>query len=435
MNVDTVRTIDYWAGVPICFILSIIHRIKRFLGLGRQKRKDPRKILFIELSEMGSTVLAYNSMKKAKELFPTAELYFLIFKENKNSVGLLNIIPRENILTIRSKKFMKLTVDTIKLLLRFRKERFDISIDLELFSRFSTILSYLTGAPKRVGFYKYHWEGLNRGSFQTHKVAYNSYLHMSLNFIALVHALLTPPGEKPLLKQYIGHIPPAELPGIDYGETAKKELLRRLQQINPDIAKAKRIIIINPDPGEYLPIRAWPLQNYIELTNKLLTNKEYFVIIMGMASSRKTAAALTTAVDNKCCIDFTGKTTFNEMITLFNISDLLITNDSGPAHFAALTPIKIAVFFGPETPTLYAPLTKNKIIFYSHYACSPCLSAFNHRKTRCTDNQCLKTISTEYVYSAVTKFLNNDIASVTWPLKSSNVLISNNLRTTYLGRK
>lgn len=429
MNIDTVRTIDYWAGVPICFFISVIHTIKKILGLGRKPKKEPRKILFIELSEMGSTVLAYSAMKKAKEFFPTAELYFLIFEENKHSINLLGIVPKENVLTIRSKTFLKLTIDTLKMLLRFRKEKFDISIDLELFSRFSTILSYFTGAPKRAGFYKYHWEGLYRGSFQTHKVSYNSQLHISLNFLALVHSLLTPAGEKPMLKQYIGHEPPIELPCVDYGTTAKKELLQRIQQINPDISHAKKIIIINPDAGEHLPIRAWPLQNYILLTQKLLEHKDYFVIIMGVKTSRKIAATITQTVNNPRCIDFTDKTTFTEMMTLFNISDMLITNDSGPAHFAALTPIKIVVFFGPETPVLYAPLSKNKLILYSHYACSPCLSAFNHRKTACTDNQCLKIITIDYVYSAVMKFLTNETASVTWPLKSSNVLMSNKRRT------
>lgn len=411
MHIDTIRTIDYWAGIPICFILSIIHRIKRFLGLGRIIRKQPKKILFIELSEMGSTVLAYSAMKKAKDLFPTAKLYFLIFEENKHSIHLLNIVPKENVLTIRSKHFLKLTLDTLALLWRFRKERFDISIDLELFSRFSTILSYFTGAPRRVGFYKYHWEGLYRGTFQTHKVAYNSHHHISLNFLALVHALLLPPQQKPMLKQYIGHEPSQELPHIDFGEQAKHIMRQRVAEINPAILTAKKIIIMNPNAGKYLPIRSWPLQHYLELTQRLLQDKNLFVVIMGTKSQHKDADVICAAVNNPRCINFTGKTKFHEIIDLFNISDMLITNDSGPAHFASLTPIKIVVFFGPETPKLYAPLSPNKQIIYSHFACSPCLSAFNHRKTSCTDNQCLKTISVDYVYAVVKKFLASPKAS------------------------
>ncbi|PIT93873.1 hypothetical protein COU00_02030, partial [Candidatus Falkowbacteria bacterium CG10_big_fil_rev_8_21_14_0_10_43_11] len=94
-----------------------------------------------------------------------------------------------------------------------------------------------------------------------------------------------------------------------------------------------------------------------------------------------------------------------ELIDLYNIADVLVTNDSGPAHFASLTPIKNFVFFGPETPKLYAPLGKNTHIFYSDFPCSPCLSAFNHRHTSCKDNKCLLVISVEEVYQAVTKEL------------------------------
>lgn len=430
MNLDVMRAIDYWVGVPICFLLSLVYKAKKILGIERKIIATSKKILFIELSEMGSTVLAYHAIKKAKELFPTAELYFLIFEENKHSVYLLDIIPKKNVLTIRSKQFLKLTLDTIKLLWRFRKEHIDASIDLELFSRFSAILNYLTGAPLRAGFYKFKWEGLYRGEVLTHKVAYNSHLHIALNFLALVNSLtITKSSEQPLLKQFIGHEPPQGLPFIDFGEQSKQKIKHRLSLINPDILYAKKIILLNPNAG-YIPVRAWPITSYIQLAQKLLQHKDYFIIIIGIKLALKDAQIITQAINNPCCINFVDKTNFDEMIDLFNIADILITNDSGPAHFASLTPIKIAVFFGPETPVLYAPLSKNKIIFYSHYACSPCLSAFNHRKTTCKDNQCLKTISPDYVYSEVIKFLTNETASVTWPLKSSNVLMPNNLFTT-----
>ncbi|MBI4141969.1 glycosyltransferase family 9 protein [Candidatus Woesearchaeota archaeon] len=412
MKLDTMRMIDYWIGIPICFLLSVTYKIKKILRLTRKPLKNPQKIMFIELSEMGSTVIAYGAMKKAKELFPAAQLYFLIFEENKQSVQLLNMIPKNNILTIRSKKFLKLTIDTFKLLLHFRKEKIDIAIDLELFSRFSAILNYLSCASKRAGFYKFNSEGLYRGTLLTHQVTYNSHLHISLNFLALVYSLIAQKDQQPFLKQHIGNQPLQELPSVDFGQQAKNLIKTKLADINPDIKNAKKIILLNPNAG-YLPLRAWPLENYIKLTQKLLQNENYFVIIMGVKLSIKDANTITQTINNSRCINFAGKTTFEEMMTLFNISDLLITNDSGPAHFASLTPIKIAVFFGPETPTLYAPLSPNKIIFYSNYACSPCLSAFNHRKTSCTDNQCLKTISVETVYSAVMKFLTNDTASVT----------------------
>jgi ADP-heptose:LPS heptosyltransferase len=83
---------------------------------------------------------------------------------------------------------------------------------------------------------------------------------------------------------------------------------------------------------------------------------------------------------------------------LFFHCDLLVTNDGGPGHFASLTPIRTLMFFGPETSALYGPLTPRATVLESHAACSPCLTAYNHRATPCDgDNQCLQRISPEQV--------------------------------------
>ena len=75
----------------------------------------------------------------------------------------------------------------------------------------------------------------------------------------------------------------------------------------------------------------------------------------------------------------------------------IVTNDSGPAHFAAATLLPTIVLFGPETPKLYQPLGSSQAI-YAGLACSPCVGAHNHRKTACTDNVCMRAISVEQVY-------------------------------------
>jgi ADP-heptose:LPS heptosyltransferase len=90
---------------------------------------------------------------------------------------------------------------------------------------------------------------------------------------------------------------------------------------------------------------------------------------------------------------------------VFNIADVLVTNDSGPAHFAALTPIHVVVFFGPETPELYRPVTEHCTVLYSNYACSPCVSAFNQRRSVCSNNRCLQAISVDEVHATVSSLL------------------------------
>ena len=93
--------------------------------------------------------------------------------------------------------------------------------------------------------------------------------------------------------------------------------------------------------------------------------------------------------------DLTGFTrSISELLALFHVARLLVTNDGGPGQFAALTPIWTLMLFGPETPALYAPLTPRCHSFYSQWPCSPCLTAYNHRTSYCDgDNQCLKAIA------------------------------------------
>jgi ADP-heptose:LPS heptosyltransferase len=78
----------------------------------------------------------------------------------------------------------------------------------------------------------------------------------------------------------------------------------------------------------------------------------------------------------------------------------MVTNDSGPAHFAAASGLPTIVLFGPETPDLYRPLG-NSTAIYAGLACSPCVSASNHRKSACDNNVCMSAISVDEVFRAV----------------------------------
>ena len=400
MNVDFMRFVDYLVGVPACFLFSIITSIERIFGF-RKAKKDfkPKKILFIELSEMGSTILAYSAMKKAKELF-NAQLYFMIFKENEESIKLLDIVPKENIITIRSKSFFLFFIDTIAAIFKMRIKRIDTVIDLELFSRFTSILSFLSGAKAIAGFYRYHMEGLYRGNFQTHKVEYNPHQHISQGFMSLVYALKADINEAPMLKREIKKEEIFTAKVLSKKED-KHRIIKKLQEINPDLNESKKIVLLNPNASQLLPIRRWPLKKFIKLTENLLKVRDVFVVITGTKSEGEDARTICDFVKSERCIDFTGRTSFKELIDLYNVSKVIVTNDSGPAHFASLTNINIIVLFGPETPKIYSPLSKNCACVYSNYACSPCVSAFNHRKTPCKDSKCLKAIKVDDVFKVV----------------------------------
>jgi ADP-heptose:LPS heptosyltransferase len=277
-----------------------------------------------------------------------------------------------------------------------RLKRIDTVIDLELFSRVTSVLSFFSGAKAIVGFYRYHMEGLYRGNFQTHRVSYNPHQHISQSFMSLVYAINADAKEKPLLKMEIKKDDIARAKVVS-SPKEKSNVIKKLQEINPNITLSSKIVLLNPNASQLLPIRKWPLMNFMKLASDLLKSKDLFLVITGTKAEGEDAMAICNHVKNDRCIDFTGKTSFNELIDLYNVSKVLVTNDSGPAHFASLTDIKIVVLFGPETPKIYSPLSKNCVSVYSNYACSPCVSAYNHRKTPCNNSRCLQAIGVERV--------------------------------------
>ncbi len=398
MKVDTMRRIDYYFGVPLCFLGSILNKVGLFFG--KQNKKTPENILFIELSEMGSAILVDPAMRKLQKQV-NANIHFAIFRKNKPSLDLLKTVPEENIYTIRESNIVGFVIDTLKLFFWTRKRKIDAVIDLELFSRFTALLTGFSGAANKVGFHAYYNEGLYRGSFLTHKVAYNPHIHIAKNFIALVNALLAGKEEVPFSKTLIDNNE-IKLAKAEISEEEKDHIRNKVSNcmaaFNPD---HQRIILINPNASELLIQRRWPPDHYAELIKMILNAcPNAIILITGDPREREEAELLKEQAQSDRVINFAGKVTFAQLPALYSISEFMITNDSGPGHFSAITDMPSFVIFGPETPYLYGSLGKTTAI-YAGLACSPCVSAANHRKTACKDNVCLQIIKPEHVFAII----------------------------------
>lgn len=360
------------------------------------------KILVILLSEMGSLVLAHPMFAFLKQNYPGAEMFALIFQKNRECLETLQLVPEKNILTVDGDSLKTLLKDSIRFMWRMRREKVDVVIDCELFSRISSIYSFVSGAGIRVGFHPHTQEGLYRGDFINRPVLYNPYRHISRQFVALATAIENSNGF-PMVKQNanedIYHIP-----ALNPNRDEKQRFRTRMETDFPETI-GKDLVLLYPGGG-LLPIRAWPLDNFCTVAMDLVANG-YVVGIIGMKDDAPTAKVIASRCQSRYCIDLTGYTrTIMELITLFHFASLLITNDGGPGHFASLTPIPSIIFFGPETPALYAPLNEASVSFYVPLPCSPCLTAYNHRKSPCDGNNlCLKAIGPEEVMNKTYELL------------------------------
>lgn len=393
------RYIDYWLGIPVCFLLSGVNATLKVLGLKKRGRKAPRqkKILFIKLSELGAIILGYPLLKHAKEEYPEARLFFVTFRKNKDIFKLLgNIIKEDSILTIRENSLWTFIYDTFKVIKKMAKERVDITFDLELFSRFTAILTDLSRGKKKIGFYNYTFEGLYRGNFLTHRIQYNPLLHISKSYLSLWQTVRQEKKESPNMSKRIEEdIPP---PKARVSSEVIKMIEGKLKEFG--IAREHKLFLLNPGEGT-LPLREWPLENFVILSKRLLEDTNNHIILVGTKSGLKKAESVCADVHNKRCANLVGQTSLPELLALFTRADILVSNDCGLVHLATLTQIKKFVIFGPETPSVFGPLGGDNWIICSELPCSPCLSALNNRDSACKDNMCLKIIDPEDVYKLI----------------------------------
>lgn len=403
MNIDFQRAVDRLAGVPICGALSWFERLRQ-LFVKPRVMVTPQRILIIILSEMGSLVLAQPMFAKLKQQYPDAELYMLMFKKNREVLDLLDVMPRENVITINDKSLTGFAGDTLSALRTMRQLKFDVVIDCELFTRVSSIFAYLAGAPIHVGFKPHTQEGLYRGDFINRPVLYNPYRHLSQQFLTMVAAIES--HGVPLAKALPEELLPPPLLRFAEGELA--DVWEKLRADFP-VVERKKLILIYPDGG-LLPIRAWPPAYYKQLCDSLLS-EGYAVALIGLPDAKPLAQEIVAHCAHPDCIDLTGYTkSVRHLLAIFNHASLLITNDGGPGQFSALTRLPTLVFFGPETPALYSPLAPNIHCLFVGLSCSPCLTAYNHRNSPCDgNNQCLKQITPEQVLTKAHELLRESV--------------------------
>jgi ADP-heptose:LPS heptosyltransferase len=399
MRISTMRLVDRWLALPVCVLLTLARRV-RDLG-GRRAAARPRRIAFIKLAEQGSTVLAYSAIRRAVELVGRDQVFFLVFEENRSILDVMGLLPQDNVVTIRAHGLLAAFRDALVALRRLRRLGVDAALDLEFFARSSAVLAYLSGARSRVGFHAFG-RGPYRGDLMTHRLLFNPHLHTTQTFRLMVDALEVPPERLPAFDL---PLPAADdRPPSFIAEEQEITSVRTLLRGGGD--DDAPLVLLNPNCSDLLPLRAWPAKRYVELGRRLLAHDPRIRIAMtGSPDERLQIEALVRAVGSDRCISLAGRTTLRELLVAYTLADVLVTNDSGPAHFATLTSVDVVTLFGPEHPGLFAARSPRNHVLWAALPCSPCVSAYNDRTSPCRDNVCLQRIGVDQVLAIVVDML------------------------------
>ncbi len=103
MEIGFQRKMDRIAGTFICRIFSLFSKRRKCIP----GEVNPKEILVILLSEMGSLVLACPMFDRIKAKYPSASIHVLVFEQNREMLEVIDIVPSENIMTVSNISLMK----------------------------------------------------------------------------------------------------------------------------------------------------------------------------------------------------------------------------------------------------------------------------------------------------------------------------------------
>jgi ADP-heptose:LPS heptosyltransferase len=400
MNANSIRLADVWLGLPACGLLTLFRKL-----FDHRRPKGPvKRILFLKLVEQGATVLAYPALRDAVAKVGRENVFFMVLAENRPILDLLDVIPPANVIVVPTGGLVTTLRGMLAAIAKIRATRVDAVIDYELFSRASAVLAYLSGAVRRIGYHSYTGDGPWRGDLMTHRLVCNPHLHMQTVMSLMVEAVGRDPSDLPALDIDVRTFD-TDLKRFE-ASAAETASVRGIIATASGIANTGPLVLLNANASDLLPLRKWDGARYVDLASRLLAaDPDLRIAFTGAPSEAAAAKALVRQVGSPRCFSLAGATTMRQLIVLYTLADLLVTNDSGPAHFASLTGIDVITLFGPETPAVFGVRGPLSHIIHAGLPCSPCVNAANNRLSACRNNLCMQAITVEIVEARARRVL------------------------------
>jgi heptosyltransferase-2 len=173
---------------------------------------------------------------------------------------------------------------------------------------------------------------------------------------------------------------------------------------NIQIDVANQPLKIGLCPGaEYGPAKRWFPDRFAEVAAKISAQSSAQWILFGTKSDAMLGEQIAAAIGDRC-VNRIGRTTLDELMDELRECSLLLTNDSGTMHLAALVGVPVIAIFGSTEPLLTGPLGNGDIILRHHVECSPCFLR------KCPiDFRCMKAVNVQEVVDAALSTLRKKI--------------------------
>ena len=364
------RLVGIFVAYPLNLLVRLVGKITRF---DHSLQKEMSKIVVCKYKGMGSIIQATPLLKTLRKRYPNAKIVFVSSIENKSILEKISII--DEIQLVNDKGIFKLISSSFRLVVKLMRFRADLYIDLEIYSNYSSIITTVSLARDRFGYYLR--SNRYRLGMYTHMMYFNT--------------------KAPIAEAYLQF---ARLLGITEVDHSLYEIQKTTTVEN---SIPQNYLVINPNASDLRYERRWPAASFIELINRIQNNNpELTIYLIGSKGESEYVKDIHKHFTPPFVVDLSGKTSISELIELLRNANLVITNDTGPMHMASSLGTNVLALFGPCSPDQYG-LGPNVKALYKNLYCSPCVHEFVVPPCK-GNNQCMKLISVDEVFQSYLEY-------------------------------
>jgi heptosyltransferase-2 len=338
-------------------------------GVSPQDLK-PFRILIRSSNWLGDSVMSVPAVRAIKAGRPDARV---TIAAPENIAPIWKLVPEVDAIIPLSGSRLLSAVRLLR-----REPSFDVAILFPNSLR-AALESWLTAIPRRVG-YRGHWRRWLLSQIVPVARKPGPPEHHSLRFLRIAR----------------------ECGAADTPNSARSLSGVRQSADSLQMAIARQPIKIGLCPGaEYGPAKRWLPERFAEAAERIGAQSPVEWMLFGTAADASAGEQIAAALGNHC-VNRIGQTTLDQLIEELHECRLLLTNDTGTMHLAALLGIRVVAIFGSTEPRLTGPVGNGHVILRHHVDCSPCFLR------ECPiDFRCMKAVSVEEVADAVLSILRN----------------------------
>jgi heptosyltransferase-2 len=170
-----------------------------------------------------------------------------------------------------------------------------------------------------------------------------------------------------------------------------------------NVGSRRRLIALCPGSINSRAKR-WPAQRYAALADRLIDELGATVLLVGSAGEAEVALEVSRQMRHEPVM-LTGQTNLAELIAVLSLVDLLVTNDTGPAHIASALGRPTLVIFGPTNPLTTRPFSPYGEIVREPPDCAPCML-----RDCPIDHRCMTAITPDAVFERARVLLSNHLS-------------------------